>query len=73
MRSCLQWDPDLRLTPQQALKHAWFCVRTRPRLSTSAKSLSVLSSAGDSGTGLSTVTSSTLEFFDSICSENEKS
>ncbi|KAI6228860.1 Dual-specificity kinase [Aphelenchoides fujianensis] len=23
LKRCLEWDPDLRMTPQQALKHAW--------------------------------------------------
>ncbi|VDO45943.1 unnamed protein product [Onchocerca flexuosa] len=23
LRRCLDWDPDTRLTPQQALKHPW--------------------------------------------------
>jgi serine/threonine protein kinase len=23
LRRCLDWDPDARMTPQQALKHSW--------------------------------------------------
>ena len=26
---CLQWDPALRITPDEALKHSWFCSKNR--------------------------------------------
>uniref|UniRef100_A0A0M3HLW9 Protein kinase domain-containing protein n=1 Tax=Ascaris lumbricoides TaxID=6252 RepID=A0A0M3HLW9_ASCLU len=47
LKRCLEWDPDARLTPQQALKHPWLR-RRLPRPPESTANLICMDASVDS-------------------------
>ncbi|XP_066594622.1 dual specificity tyrosine-phosphorylation-regulated kinase 2-like [Prorops nasuta] len=60
IRRCLEWDPDLRMTPGQALKHAWLRRRLpkAPNEKPTAESLPPVS-ASNAATGTNSVLTTT--------------
>uniref|UniRef100_A0A8B9ZGE0 Dual specificity tyrosine phosphorylation regulated kinase 3 n=1 Tax=Anas platyrhynchos TaxID=8839 RepID=A0A8B9ZGE0_ANAPL len=52
LKECLSWDPSVRMTPSQALRHPWICKRTPKPPSTDKTSSKRISSYTSSFTGI---------------------